>query len=321
MMNGSAQSFNRVLAFEVAKDTLVVHALPTDRQIMIANRPALVRRLLRAAMRESDEPLLVACEASGGYERHVLEAACAFDIACHRAHGARVRHFAKYLGVAAKTDAIDARMIAVYALSTLDLRLYRPPTAEQAEIRALKTRRDEVQRTMLAEANRLERIVQTRVRASLKAHIRFLKRELDALEEDIAAAIAAAPALAEQARLMQSVAGVGPATTAALIAYFPELGTLAKTRAARLAGLAPIARDSGKSSAARHVEPGRAALRRALYMAAVVAIRHNPRLRDFAVRLKAKGKPFKVVVTAVMRKLVVILNAVLQQRQPAHADA
>lgn len=319
MMNATAPRFNRVLAFEVAKDTLVVHALPGDRQGTIANRPAAVRRILRAAAAESDEPLLVVCEASGGYERHVLDAACALDIACHRAHGARVRHFAKYLGVTAKTDAIDARIIALYALNTAGLRLYRPPTPEQSGVRALKTRRDEIQRILLSEANRLERALHPRVRASLKTHIRALKRELAELEQEIASAIAEAPCLAEQARLMQSVAGVGPATTAALIAYFPELGTLDKSQAARLAGLAPIARDSGKTSAARHIEPGRAALRRALYMAAVVAIRHNPRMRDFAQRLKLRGKPFKVVVTAVMRKLVVILNAVLHHRQPAHA--
>jgi transposase len=319
MMTRDTPVFNRVLAFEVAKDSLVVHALPADRQRSIDNRPAAVRRILRAAMRESDEPLLVVCEASGGYERHVLDAACALDIACHRAHGARVRHFAKYLGVAAKTDAIDVRMIALYGLNTAGLRLYRPPTPEQDGVRALKTRRDEVQRLLLAEANRLERALHPRVRVSLRAHIRVLKRELADLEREIASAIAAAPSLSQQARLMQSVAGVGPATTAALIAYFPELGTLAKSQAARLAGLAPIARDSGKSSLVRHVEPGRAALRRALYMAAVVAMRHNPRMRDFALRLKIKGKPFKVVVTAVMRKLVVILNAVLMTGQPAHA--
>lgn len=296
-----------------------MHALPEDRQRTIANRPAAVRRLLRAAAAESQAPLLVVCEASGGYERHVLDAACALGIACHRAHGARVRHFAKYLGVAAKTDAIDARMIALYGLNTGGLRLYRPPTPEQSAVRALKTRRDEVQRMLLMEANRIERALHPRVRASLKAHIRALKRELAELEQETAGAIAAAPSLAEQARLMRSVVGVGPATSAALIAYFPELGTLGKSQAARLAGLAPIARDSGKSSAARHIEPGRAALRRALYMAAVVAIRHNPRIRDFAQRLKLKGKPFKLVVTAVMRKLVVILNAVLHNRQPAHA--
>lgn len=318
MMNESNESFNRVLAFEVAKDALVVHALPENRQRTIANTPAAIRRLLAAASKDP-EPLLVVCEASGGYERHVLDGACALGIACHRAHGARVRHFANYLGAAAKTDAIDARVIALYGLATKHLRLYRPPTPEQQSVRALKARRDEIQHMLLAEANRIERALNPRVRASLSMHIRTLKRELAELEQAIAETIALAPGLAAQARLMQSVPGIGPATTAALIAYFPELGTLAKNQAARLAGLAPIARDSGKSSAARHIEPGRAALRRALYMAAVVAMRHNRRLRDFAERLKARGKPFKVVVTAVMRKLIVILNAVLHSGQPAHA--
>jgi len=120
---------------------------------------------------------------------------------------------------------------------------------------------------------------------------------------------------------MQSVKGVGAETTAAIIAYFPELGSLSKGQAARLAGLAPIARDSGKASAPRHIEPGRAALRRTLYMAAVAAIRFNPRLKAFAAKLKAKGKPFKLIAAAVMRKLVVILNAVLASGEPTRQYA
>lgn len=321
MMKPSAPRFNRVLAFEVAKDSLVVHALPEDRQRPIANKAGEVRRLLRAALEQSEAPPLVVCEASGGYEKHVLDEACALAAPCHRAHGARVRHFAKYVGVAAKTDAIDARMLALYALNTPQLRLYRPPAPEQKAARALKARRDEIQHMLIAETNRIEHAEHAGVRASLKSHVRSLKRQLAKIERELAQLIAQAPRLAEPARLMQSVIGVGPETTAAVLAYFPELGTLSKAQAARLAGLAPIARDSGRSSAPRHIEPGRAALRRALYMAALAAMRFNPRLRAFAQRLKAKGKPFKLIAAAVMRKLVVILNAVLQSGEPARQYA
>lgn len=321
MMNASAPTFNRVLAFEVAKDTLVVHALPADRQRRIVNRPAAVRRLLAAALRDSDEPLLVVCEATGGYEKHVLEAACALELPCHRAHGARVRHFAKYLGAAAKTDAIDARVLALYAMRAGDLRLYRQPGPEQKAVRAMKARRDEIQQMLIAETNRCEHAEHAYVRASLKAHVRSLKLQLANIERELAALIARTPVLAEQARLIRSVIGIGQETAQAVMAYMPELGALSKGQAARLAGLAPIARDSGKMRAPRHIEPGRAAVRRALYMSAIAAMRFNPRMRAFAERLKAKGKPFKLIATAVMRKLVIILNAVLQTGEPAHQSA
>jgi len=321
MMNAPTLNCNRVLAFEVAKDSLVVHELPSDRQRTISNRGADVRRLLRKALHESPAPLLVVCEASGGYEKHVLQAACDLSIACHRAHGARVRHFAKYLGAAAKTDAIDARMLALYAANTKNLRLYRLPEPEQKAVRALKSRRDEIQEMLIAEGNRIEHADHPSVRASLKAHVKILTEALDRLDREIGELISATPALRERVRLMQTVIGVGARTAEALIAYFPELGSLSKGQAARLAGLAPIARDSGKTSAPRHIEPGRNALRRTLYMAALVAGRRNPRLAAFAQRLKARGKPAKLVIAAIMRKLIVILNAILAEGRPAHQFA
>lgn len=308
--------FNRVVAFEVSKDSLIVHTLPADRQRMIANKLSAVRRLLRTEIGEEPDSLLVICEATGGYERHVLTVAAEMGLACHRAHGARVRSFANYLGLAAKTDQIDARMLALYGLKTEGLRLYQRPTAEQQALRALKARRDELQQMLIAETNRLEHAGHIVVARSLKAHIRSLKAALAKLEAEIIALLRATSWLARKAKLMQSVVGVGPVTAAALLAYLPELGRLTKGEAARLTGLAPIAKDSGKSSAPRHVEPGRAAVRRTLYMAAGIAMRFNPVLSAFATRLKARGKPYKVVVTAVMRKLVVILNAILRDDQP-----
>ncbi|HYD82616.1 MAG TPA: IS110 family transposase [Opitutus sp.] len=321
MMQLSTPRFNRVIAFEVAKQSLVVHALPEDRQRRIANTAGAVRKLLRTAIESGDGQILVVCEATGGYEKHVLAEACALGLACHRAHGARVRHFAKFMGAAAKTDAIDGRMLALYGQNAQNLRLYRPPAIEQKAVRALKSRRDELLQMMIGETNRIEHADHASVRASLRTHVRILKLQLARIERELAQIIDETPRLAEQARLMQSVKGVGSETAAAIIAYFPELGSLSKGQAARLAGLAPIARDSGKASAPRHIEPGRAALRRTLYMAAVAAIRFNPGLRAFAAKLKAKGKPFKLIAAAVMRKLVVILNAVLASGEPTRQYA
>jgi len=325
-MIATQAEFNHVVAFEVSKAELVVHRLPADAQSTIANTAKAARRLLMAEQKsiakQANGRLLVVCEATGGYERHVLEACIALGIACHRAHGSRVRFFAKYLGISAKTDGIDARLLADYGRRSHDLRLYAPPTPDEVALKDLKGRRDDIQAMMIAEGNRLEHARHASVLRSLKQHLATLKKAFDSLEKEIACLVKSCPALAHKASLMRSVKGVGPVTAATLLAYMPELGSLSKGEAARLAGLAPMNRDSGKLSAPRHVEAGRAAVRRTLYMAALVATSDNPVIRAFAGQLKARGKPFKVVIIAVMRKLIVILNAILRSGEPwreAHA--
>lgn len=323
-MSPTHSAFNHVVAFEVAKETLVIHVLPGEGQYSIANRPKAIRKLLMWEMRRNAAAdlgsLLIVCEATGGYESHVLAICVELGLAVHKAHGSRVRYFAKYLGLLAKTDPIDARVLALYGLKTQGLRLYVPPTPELVALRDLKTRRDQVQHMLIAETNRLEHVRHASVMRGLKAHVASLRKTLAALEAEIAAHVEANDALARKARLMRSVKGVGPMTAATLLAYMPELGTFRKGEVARLAGLAPINNDSGKSHAPRHLAAGRSTIRTTLYMAALVALRHNPVMRRFAAALRQNGKPFKVVITAVMRKLIVILNAILRSGQPwAHA--
>lgn len=261
--------FNHIVAFEVGKERLVVHVLPADEQSTIANTPAAIRRLLRKERARNDEAslgaMLVVCEATGGYERHVLDIADELALPCHRAHGSRVRFFARYLGAAAKTDAIDARLLALYGLRTDNLRLHEPLAPELAALRALKARRDEIQDMLIAETNRLEHAHHQSVRAGLKAHIRSLRAIVTGLDKEITALLRS-EALARKAWLMQTVIGVGPQTAASCLAYMPELGHLTKAEAAALAGLAPLANDSGKSSAPRHTGHGRPSVRRTLYM-------------------------------------------------------
>jgi transposase len=311
--------FKHIVAIEVSKDELVVHVLPGDRRMRIANTAKAVQALLRAEIKLNAKhrigPLLVICEATGGYERHVLEASTAFGLDAHRAHGTRVRHFAKYLGMA-KTDPIDARVLALYATSGQDLHLYEPPNPEVAQLREVKARRDQLQSALIAEKNRLGRAVHATVRRSLERGIASLSQALAAMEAEIARLMKTHASLAEKARLMRSLKGIGPITAATLIAEMPELGSLPKGRVARLVGLAPINQDSGKKRGGRHIEAGRAGIRRCLYMAAVVAMRRNPLIKDFAARLKARGKPPLVVIAAVMRKMIVILNAILKTGKP-----
>lgn len=320
MTMNSEQRFEHIVAFEVSKDNLVVHTLPADEQHTISNAPAAIRRLIKAEAKRNREqklgPILVICEATGGYERHVIQAAFDLKIPVHRAHGTRVRHFGRYCGLLAKTDPIDARLLAQYGLKTEELRLHVPPPPENEALRALHARRSEIQQMIIAETGRLDHAQHKSVLKSLKQHIAELKADLAAIESEINQLVRENGALSKKVALMRTVIGVGPISAMILLAYVPNIGQLTKGQVARLAGLAPINNDSGKKRGARHVEAGRTAIRRALYMAAVVAMKANPVLKDFADRLRSRGYPFKYVATAVMRKLVVILNAILRDGSP-----
>lgn len=322
-MTSRSQPFQHIIAFEVAKTSLTIHVLPADRQEGIANTLAAVRRVLRRELRVNSKlglgPILVVCEATGGYERHVLAEAVALGLAVHRAHGVRTRHFARYLGLA-KTDPIDARMLARYGRDTPSLRLYAPPEPRQAALAALRKRQDDLKVMIRMEANRLEHARHPGVVASIKASIRRLTKDKERLEDAICQLVSATPQMARKSKLMQSLKGVGPATATACLAYLPELGSFTKGQVARIVGLAPIANNSGKASLPRHIAGGRAIMRQALYMAAVVAIAHNDRIKAYAKGLRQRGKPPKLVITAVMRKIVIILNAILRDGQAAHAS-
>lgn len=313
---------DHVIAFEVAKHDLVVHTLPADRQCTIANTPAAVRRLLKAEIKHNAQArlgtLLVVCEATGGYERHVLHGAVELGLEVHRAHGARVRHFASYAGARAKSDSIDARLLAQFGRRTENLRRYLPPSAVQLALRALEERRCDLQAMRQAELNRLEHVTHASVRCSLQASIRALTTALAAIAAEITALLRRDEAMARKAALMRSVPGIGAGVTVTVLAHMPELGTLSRGSSAALAGLVPYDDDSGARRGPRHIEAGRAAVRRALYMAALTAVRVCPHLRALAERIRARGKPFKAAIVAVMRKLIVILNAVLTTGQPCH---
>lgn len=312
--------FEHIVAFEVSKNALVVHTLPTDEQCNIENDQKAVRKLVKSEIKRNQQRqlgrLLIICEATGGYERHVLDVATELGVAVHRAHGTRVRHFGRYRGLLAKTDPIDAKLIAEYGRKTEGLRLYTRPAAETMALRALHDRRTELQQMIYAETGRLDHAQHSSVRSSIKSHIASLESALADIETEIDDLVKTHESLRTKVSLMQTVIGIGPISAMVLLAHLPDIGRLTKGQVARLCGLAPINDDSGKKRGARHVEAGRTAIRRALYMAAGVAMRKNPIIKEFADRLRGKGYPFKYVVTAVMRKLVVILNAVLRDGKP-----
>ena len=320
MMPAAAARFNHVIAFDVAKATLSLHILPSGETLCLQNDGAAVRRVLKCEQKRNRKqglgPMLVICEATGGYEDAVLRAASELGLDCHLAHGSSVRAYAKFRGRHAKNDPIDAALIAEYGRDKPDLKLYQPPRPEEAALRALMGRRAELKDMIQAETCRLEHASLKAVRASLENHLAALKDQLALIEKDIRALTRRDEAFNHQGRLMQTLAGIGAVAAQTLLAFLPELGQIPSSAAVALVGLAPYDRDSGKERGKRRIFAGRRQIRTCLYMAALAAIRSHVVFRDFAERLTRKGKPFKVAVTAVMRKLIVILSAILKHDQP-----
>lgn len=272
-----------------------------------AGHRALVEHL-RAAV-----PARVVLEATGGYERGVVAALAAAGLPVIVLNPRRAREFARAAGVLAKTDALDAKVLALYA-ETLKPPL-RPLSSEQQRALAdLVARRTQLVGMLTQEKNRLGQAPSSRIRKSIEAIIKALHKQIDEAEDDLAKEIENSPVWKDAAERMDSVPGVGFKTACVLLADLPELGTLSRQRIAALAGLAPVNRDSGKMRGKRSIAGGRADVRTALYMAALTAITHNPIIKKFYDKLVKAGKPKKLALTAAAHKLLTILNAILREK-------
>jgi transposase len=259
-------------------------------------------------------PTLIVLEATGGYEAAVVAALATAGLPVVVANPRQVRDFARATGQLAKTDAIDAQVLALFAERVRPTPRPLPDEAAQA-LDALLTRRRQLVEMLVAERNRLL-IARPAVRRNLQQHIRFLERRLREADDDLHTAVKASPLWRVKDDLLQSVPGVGRVVSLTLLAELPELGRLSSKEIAALVGVAPLARDSGTLRGKRLVYGGRAPVRAALYMAALVASKCNPVIRAFYLRLRAAGKPAKVALTACMRKLLVILNAMARSGTP-----
>jgi transposase len=262
---------------------------------------------------------VVACEPSGGFERPLIAALSEAGVAVRLVDARRVRRFAEASGRLAKNDRIDAAVIAHFAATFPGPLVQRDAARER--LAEWVRMREQVQAELLAATNQVTHLRQPPLRRLAEQRIAALRRWLARIEAGIAAAIAAVPSLAAKAALLGSVPGIGPVIAARLLAELPELGQISGRQAAALVGVAPFDRDSGGRHGHRAIAGGRAKLRAGLYMAALVAAKHNPVLRAFHDRLRARGKPAKVALTAVMRKLVVILSAMLRSATPWNASA
>jgi transposase len=257
-------------------------------------------------------PTLIVLEATGGLEIPLTSALATAGLPVVVVNPRQVRDFARAKGLLAKTDALDAQVLAQFA------ERIRPqprplPDTEARALAALLTRRRQLVEMLSAEKNRLLS-ASSSIRKGLRAHIIWLERELERTDTDLTMTIQQSPVWREKDELLRSVPGVGPVLTSTLLANLPELGTLTNKQIAALVGVAPLSRDSGTLRGRRTVWGGRAQVRAVLYMSAIVAARFNPVIRTFYRRLCAVGKAKKVALTACMRKLLTILNAMLKHR-------
>ena len=261
----------------------------------------------------------VVCEATGGYERLVVQRLRGTELAVSVAHPPKVRAFARAVGQGAKTDPLDAQILAHYG-EVFELPVAAAQEAASEEVRVLLGRRQQLLDQRTQEQNRLEKGGPGRVKKSCQRHLAWLDKELKQLEEEYQQALQAKPELAERVALYQSVRGVGLLTAATLLAYVPELGQGSGKALTALVGLVPWAADSGTHRGYRAIRGGRGAVRRALYMAALSVIRTDTDLGRWYQGLRRRGKPGKVALVAVMRKLLLRLHAIARRGTPWVAE-
>jgi transposase len=295
---------------DVARDRLEVATRPAGEGWPIANDAAGIAELV-VRLRDLG-PALIVLEATGGLELPVLAALGSAGLPVVAVNPRQVRDFAKALGQLAKTDALDAQVLAHFAEAVRPAVRPLPDAATQA-LAALVTRRRQLVEMLVAEDNR-RRSAPVAIRADIQAHIVWLRKRLKDLDQELGQGLRSTPLWREREDVLRSVPGIGPTVTATLLAELPELGALGRKQIAALVGVAPLNRDSGTLRGKRSVWGGRATVRAALYMATLVATRYNPVIRALYARLLAAGKLKKVALTACMRKLLTLLNAMVKHQ-------
>ena len=300
------------VGIDVSKDHLDLHARPNGLAARYPNDPTGIAGLVARVAGLTPERIVL--EATGGFEALLAAALAGAGLPVVIINPRQVRDFAKATGKLAKTDAIDAAVLAHFA-EAIRPEVRPLPDADAQALAALVDRRRQLLEMRTAEKNRLA-LANPRVAASLRTHIAWLSGQLDQVDRELAELIEGSPLWRAKDELLQGVPGIGPVVSRALVSELPELGTLSSKRIASLVGVAPMSRDSGRSSGVRSITGGRAGVRSGLYMAILSAVRYNEPIRKFYRRLREAGKAIKVAQVAAMRKLLVILNAMVRDNRP-----
>ena len=297
------------IGIDVAKQQLEVAAHESDYQFRCPNKASAFGELITELI--SLRPALIVLEATGGLEIRVVSALHTAGLPVVVVNPRQVRDFAKALGQLAKTDRLDARVLAHFAAAI------KPPlrpikSKEEQELDALTGRRSQLIEMLTDEKNRRASAASETVRDKIKEHIDWLEECIAELDEQLKALLQSSVPWQAKDEILQSVPGIGPVTSFSVIADLPELGTLNRQKISKLVGVAPLNCDSGQQRGPRHIYGGRARLRRVLYMATLTALRWNPVIKEFYERLCANQKPFKVAITACMHKLLNIINVMVR---------
>ena len=299
------------IGIDVSKDSLDVAVHGVKNLMHVSNDQAGIQKVINLAMKRN--AMLVCFEATGGYEIPLYAALSEAGVPVSPLNPRQIRDFARSMGKLAKTDAIDAQVIAHFASAAQDLKP--KPISDTQRLKVIVTRRNQLIEMITMETNRL-RGADKDLRAGIEAHVTWLKKQLEDTDAKLRKLIEHDPTCRNKDNLLQSTPGVGPIVSATLVAQLHELGSLNRRQIAALVGVAPLNRDSGMSRGKRSVWGGRGRVRAALYMATLAATRFNPVIRRFYERLLRAGKVKKVALTACMRKLLTILNAMLKHHTP-----
>lgn len=309
----SSNSTNVYVGIDVSKSQLDACRVPSGDVLAFSRDESGIQALLTwlAAM----PPTLVVLEASGGLERVVIAELAAAGVPVAVVNPRQVRQFAGALGRLAKTDQIDAHVLARFAQ---DVRpIVRPlPSENERELAELVARRRQLIELRTAESNRLQQTASLKVRRNIEHTLKFLDKQLQTVDDELDRQIRQSPLWREKDQLLQSVPGIGPQTSRTLLAELPQLGQCSRREIASLVGVAPINRDSGKFRGQRTTWGGKATVRAALYMATLTAVKYYPPLKTVYHRLRNHGKKPKVALVACMRKLLIILNTILKTKTP-----
>jgi transposase len=306
----------RYVGIDVSKDHFDVHVRPDDRKQRFNYDNDGLQGVL--SLMKEVRPQLIVMEATGGYEQRLVAvfAAQAFPVAVINAK--RVRDFAKATGKLAKTDRLDAAVLSDFA-DKLRPEPSALPDESREELKALLARRRQLIDMITAENNR-QLTAPKAIQREIRAHIEWLRRRLKKTDDDLTRHIKASPIWKAKDQILQSTPGIGPTTSMTMLAVLPELGSLNRRTIAALAGVAPMNRDSGKWRGRRTIQGGRTTVRNALFMCTLVATKFNPTIKALYQRLLLAGKPKMVALTACMRKLLIILNAMLKTNTPWSED-
>ena len=301
------------VGIDVSKDRLDVHVRPSEQAFVVTRDGKGLHELVERL--RGVEPSLIAVEATGGYETVVAAAIAGAQLPLAVVNPAQVRHFAQAVGKRAKTDPIDAAVIARFAEAVKPEPRGLPDEAARL-LAELVSRRTQIIEMLVAERQREKRASAERVRKSLSRHIRMLEKELPEVDRDIDTMVRGSPVWRAKEDLLITFPGVAQTITRSVLADLPEIGRLTRREIASLVGIAPFTRQSGKWKGKSMIGGGRPAVRSALYMAALSAIRCNPVMREFYQRLLARGKPKMVALIAVARKVLTVLNAMIRDNRP-----